>query len=188
MPDQPTLDEPVAQKDPVASLAGQIRHADTGTQARLRRFDPLTHPRAALFERQRMLQAAGIRAHGADHERWALLLHCLALVQGRHDARADAEPGKVLHGLRVSEARVEQLIEADKPLLFALMPRLARRLATAGITVNWKPLADLLLGTGSDDPQRERRADEARQRLVSHFIGAQGQAEAEALRADAQDA
>ena len=183
MPEQPMSDTPAAPKDPIASLAGQIRHAGTGTLARLRRFDPLTHPRAALFDRERLLQAAGIHPLDADLERWALLLHCLALAQGRHDTRIDAEPGKVLHGLRVSEARLEQLVEADAPLLFALLPRLARRLAAAGATVNWKPLADLLLGTDSDDPQRQRRADEARQRLVRHFIGAQGQAAADALHA-----
>jgi CRISPR type I-E-associated protein CasB/Cse2 len=187
MADLHSQDASAAQKDPVASLAGQIRHASTGTLARLRRSDPVTHPRAALFERERMLQAAGITAHGAERERWAQVLHCLALVQGRHDSRADAEPGKVLHGLHFSEARLEQLIEADEPLLFTLMPRVARRLAAAGATVNWKPLAALLLGTGSDDPQREVWADEARQRLVRHFIGAQGVAEAGALRAAEQD-
>ena len=188
MADLTTHDESVASKDPVASLAGQVRHASPGTLARLRRLDPLTYPRAALFERERMLQSAGITALGADRERWALVLHCLALVQGRHDPRTDAEPGKVLHGLHFSEARLEQLIEADKPLLFSLMPRLARRLAAAGATVNWRPLVDLLLGTSCDDPQREARADEARQRLVRHFIGAQGLAEADALRGVSQEA
>lgn len=187
MADQSPNNHPVAQMDPVASLAGQVRHASTGTLARLRRFDPMTYPRAAMFERERMLQAAGIQAVGAERERWALVLHCLALVQGKHDARADAEPGKVLHGMHFSEARIEQLLEADKPLLFTLMPRIARRLAAAGAAVNWRPLADLLLGTGSDNPQQEARADLARQRLVWHFIAAQGLAEAEALRTDAPD-
>lgn len=188
MADQPPREDTTAPKDPVASLAGQVRHASTGTLARLRRFDPQTHPRAALFDRERMLQAAGIQAAGPDRERWALVLHCLALAQGRHDARADAEPGKVLHDLHFSEARLEQLIEADPAVLASLMPRLARRLAAAGATVNWRPLVDLLLGTGSDDPQREAWADAARQRLVRHFIGAQGVAEADALRAAEQDA
>lgn len=188
MADLPPHDEPVVRKDPVASLAGQVRHASPGTLASLRRFDPLTYPRTGLFERERMLQAAGITAQGADRERWALVLHCLALVQGRHDPRADAEPGKVLHGLHFSEARLEQLIEADKPLLFSLMPRIARRLAAVGATVNWKPLVDLLMGTSCDDPQREVWANEARQRLVRHFIGAQGLAEAAALRAAEQEA
>lgn len=187
MADLSPNDQPVAQTDPVASLAGQVRHASTGTLARLRRFDPMTYPRAAVLERERMLQAAGIQSMGAERERWALVLHCLALVQGRHDTRAEAEPGKVLHGMHFSEARLEQLVEADKPLLFTLMPRIARRLASASATVNWKPLADLLLGTGSDNPQREAWADDARQRLVRHFIGAQGLVEADALRASATD-
>ncbi len=188
MADQPPREDATAPKDPVASLAGQVRHASTGTLARLRRSDPQTYPRAALFDRERMLQAAGIQAAGPDREQWALVLHCLALAQGRHDARADAEPGKVLHDLHFSEARLEQLIEADPAVLASLMPRLARRLAAAGATVNWRPLVDLLLGTGSDDPQREAWADAARKRLVRHFIGAQGVAEADALRAAEQDA
>ena len=188
MADLPAPKEEVQPKDPVDSLAGQVRHASTATLARLRRFDPLVHPNAAVFERERMLQAARIHASGAERERWAVVLHCLALAQGRHDARADAEPGKVLHGLHFSEARLEQLIAAAQPLLFSLMPRLARRLAAASDTVNWKPLVDLLLGTGSDDPQREAWADDARQRLVRHFIGAQGLADADALRAAEPDA
>jgi hypothetical protein len=186
MADPTPPDESVETKDPVASLAGQVRHASMGTLARLRRFDPQIHPRAALFERERMLQAADIHAAGDEREAWALALHCLALAQGRHDPRVDAEPGKVLHTLHVSEARLEQLLEADRPLLFSLMPRLARRLAAAGATVNWRPLVDLLLGTGCGDPVREHRADAARQRLVRHYIGAQGLAEADALRAAEQ--
>lgn len=188
MAELPARDVSHLAKDPVASLAGQLRHASTATLARLRRFDPLTYPRAALFDRERMFQAASIAAHGAERERWDLVLHCLALVQGRHDARAEAEPGRVLHSLHFSEARLEQLVEADKPLLFTLMPRVARRLAAAGATVNWKPLVELVLGTDSGDPQREARADEARQRLVRHFIGAQGTADAEAPPDAAQEA
>lgn len=186
MADMTTADSSVVTKDPLASLAGQLRHASTGTLARLRRSDPSKNPRSALFDTERLLIAAGIQVQGEERERWALLVHCLALAQGQHDARADAEPGKVLHQLRFSEARLQQLIEADQPLLFALLPRLARRLAVAGRSVNWWPLAHLLLGTGSGDPHREDQADQARQRLARHYVNAQGLAEAEELQLSAQ--
>lgn len=174
MPDATT--EPAAKdaKDAIASLAGQVRHASTGTLARLRRFDPVKNPQAALFDTERMLAAAGVQPHdAAQRQRWALVLHCLALAQGRHDPRTDADPGAVLARLHVSEARLRQLVEADAQLLATLMPRLARRLAAAGATVNWWPLATLLLQGGPDDDAGRERADAARQRLIRRYIGAQ---------------
>lgn len=161
-------------KDPIASLAGQVRHASTGALARLRRFDPITHPQAALFETETMLMAAGVQPHDAgQRQRWALVLHCLALAQGRHDTRADADPGAVLARLRVSESRLRQLVEADERVLATLVPRMARRLATAGASVNWWPLADLLLHVGVGHETSQARADAARQRLIRRYLDAQ---------------
>lgn len=177
MDDTALHESPVGSKDPLASLAGLVRHASTGTLARLRRTDPSKDAQSSLFEIERMLQGAGISAQGEERRRWALVLHCLALVQGRHDPRADAEPGQVLQRLRFSEARLRQLVEADEPLLSSLMPRLARRLAVAGVTVNWRPLATLLLCSGSNTPQHEALAESARQRLVRHYLMAQAQGE-----------
>lgn len=171
----PTAD--AASKDPIASLAGQVRHAGTGTLARLRRFHPLTHPQAALFDAERLLLAADVQPHDAQQrQRWALLLHCLALAQGRHDSRFDADPGAVLARLRFGEARLRQLVEADASVLASLMPRLARRLAAAGASVNWWPLADLLLQGGPSDMAGQARADAARQRLIRRFLDAQPRA------------
>lgn len=174
-------------KDPLASLAGLLRHASTGTLARLRRSDPARDPQSSLFDTERLLLAAEIRAFGPDRERWALVLHCLALVQGRHDTRSDAEPGRVLKGLHFSEARLRQLVEADRPMLFALLPRLARRVAVAGAAMNWWPLATLLLHAGTNDPQREALVEQARQRLVRHYLAAEVPAAPEAASTD-QDA
>ena len=162
-------------KDPIASLAGQVRHASTGTLARLRRFDPIRNPQAALFDTEHMLMAARIQPRDArQRTRWALVLHCLALAQGRHDPRFDADPGAVLARLRFSEARLRQLVEADEHVLATLMPRLARRLSAAGATVNWWPLADLLLHGGPGEESSQARADAARQRLIRRYIEAQG--------------
>lgn len=161
-------------KDHLVSLAGQLRHASTGALARLRRFHPEANPRAALFDTERMLMAAGVQPRDAEQRlRWALVLHCLALAQGRHDPRVDAEPGAVLAKMHYSEARLRQLVEADERVLSNLMPRLARRLAAAGATVNWWPLADLLLYAGSRDEAGRMCADAARQRLIRRYVVAQ---------------
>lgn len=168
--------EAAAPKDPIASLAGQVRHAGTGPLARLRRCHPLLDRQAALFDTERLLLAAQVRPRTpGEHDRWALVLHCLAIAQGRHDPRSDAEPGAVLARLRFSEARLRQLVEADWQLLATLVPRLARRLAAAGATINWWPLADLLLHAGTGEPGSEQRADAARQRLIQRYLGAQAQ-------------
>lgn len=175
---EPDTTSPPVPKDAVASLAGQLRHADTGTAARLRRFHPSHDGRAALFEAELLLHAAQVHPHDeAQRQRWALVLHCLAIAQGAHDPRA--EPGAALARLHFSEARLRQLVEADEAVLADLVPRIARRLAAAGAVVNWRPLADLLLYAGVD----EMRADQARRRLVDHYLRAQ-QPAATALAAD----
>ncbi len=156
-------------RDALASLAGQIKHASTGTAARLRRTRPQQDGGGALFEVEWMLQAAEIFPRDdAEHQRWALVLHCLATAGGLHDARA--EPGAVLSRLRFTEARMRQLVEADEATLADLLPRLARRVAAAGAALNWWPLADLLLHAGQPS---EVIADRARRRLVHHFLRAQ---------------
>jgi CRISPR type I-E-associated protein CasB/Cse2 len=163
------------RKDPLASLAAMLRSGatSTGERARLRRADPAQGSRNALFEAERLFHAAGIDAALPDrHRRWFLVLHCLALAEGRHDPRGAAEPGAALARMRVSEARVQQLVEADLATLFDLLPRLARRIASEAAAVNWWPLAELVLGTESDDLEREQAADRARRRIVQHFVGA----------------
>ncbi len=163
-----------ADKDAIASLAGQLRHASTGTLARLRRHHPGLNPQAAMFDAERLLLAAQVRPDDADERaRWALVLHCLALAQGRHDGRFDADPGAVLARLRFSETRLRQLVEADAPVLATLLPRLARRLAAANASVNWWPLAELLLHAGVGTPHSQARADAARQRLIRRYLEAQ---------------
>ena len=147
--------EPAPAHDWVKALASQIKHAKPGTYARLRRFDPIKNPQAAVFETEGLLHAAQVHIRDDDQhhdlrERWALVLHCLAITQGAHDSRA--EPGAVLATLRFSEARLQQLVEASYPVLADLMPRLARRLAAAGAAVNWWPLVHLMLHTDTGHP------------------------------------
>lgn len=157
---------PARPKDPILSLAGQLRHADTGTLARLRRHHPHLS-RGAGFDCERLLQAAGIPGDDGSRERWALVLHCLALANGAHDPRPDHAAGAVLARLRFSEARVSQLVEADEAVLADLLPRVARRLAATGSSANWWPLAELVLAPPDSERGRKARSDIVRA-FVAH--------------------
>ena len=164
---------PLRPIDELASLAGQFRHAATGVQARLRRVNPCRDSLGAVFETELLLHGARLQPRDdEDRRRWALVLHCLALADGRHDSRGAGEPGAVLQRLSFKEGRLRQLLQADFDVLVDLMPRIARRLGAAGAAVNWWPLAELLLHTGTGDPARQNRADVARRRLVEHYLQA----------------
>lgn len=145
--------------DPLRSIAAQLSspRVDRGMLAALRRFNPLSDGRHNLFEVQAVLLAAGIDLSADDprQPRWALVVHCLGIVRGAHHAQRDT--GAKLAELGFSEARLRQLLEADGPLLADLLPTLARRLAAAGVTINWWPLAVLALD-GDDGHERARQA------------------------------
>ena len=164
---QPQPAQPAsARTDLVEALATALRrlqHTDRGTVARLRRVHPWHQPNESVFETERLLQAAGIQAQGEARRRWTLMLHCLALARGQHADRDDAEPGCVLTRMRVKEARVRQLVDADLPTLVDLLPRLARRIGSAGETMNWWPLLRLL---SADENDRV----ESRHRIVRHYL------------------
>lgn len=166
----PTADA-ARPRDPLASLAAQLQQlqrTDRGSLARLRRFHPASDESAALFETERLLQRAGLDVQGPTRARWALVLHCLALAQGRHAAAArNRQTGEVLAALGLGESRLKQLLEADADTLADLMPRLARRIGAAGEALDWWPLAEMLLYTGTNE---EGRADRARRRLVEGYL------------------
>ncbi len=147
--------------------------ADMGLLAALRRFDPVTQGRACLFETTQVLLKAGVedKLGGADavrqHLRWAVLVHCLALAKGAHQP-GGRSPGEALANLSYSEGRLRQLLQADEALLLQLMPLLARRMAASGGSVDWVPLARLLLHADIDEP----RADQARAWIARGYIQA----------------
>jgi hypothetical protein len=162
--------EPAA-KDAVRAIAAQLSapHTSMGLLSALRRFDPIKQGRQSLFETTQVLMQADI--HPGDlHDRWALVVHCLALVRGAHDGRRN--PGAAMAAMQFSEARLRQLVQADSALLFDLMPRLARRLAAHGGAVNWWPLTLMVLHTGRDEP----RADKARSEVIAGYLGASARA------------
>ena len=89
-------------------------------------------------------------------------------VRGAHHARRDT--GARLAELGFSEARLRQLIEADAALLCDLLPTLARRLAAARVTLDWRPLAEMALAL--DDESGQVRAQRARLLVVQGFLRA----------------
>lgn len=159
---------PARTKDPVASIAAQLRDSgtDTGLVTALRRHHPVAERRRCLFELHQVLDRAGVieGSESPRFDRWALLVHCLALARGAH--RPDVGCGAVLAQAHLSEARVRQLVEADAAMLFDLLPLLARRLAAGGWTLNWWPLARLALNADLD----EDRADAARSEIVRGWL------------------
>ncbi len=159
-------------RDPLRSIANQLSspRVDMGLLAALRRFNPLTDGRHSLFETQKVLLNAGIdlSADSQSQQRWALIVHCLAIVRGAHHGQRDT--GAKLAGLGLSEGRLRQLIEADGPLLCDLLPTLARRLAAASVTLNWWPLAELALTL--DDEDGRARSQRARLQIVQGFLRA----------------
>jgi hypothetical protein len=170
-------------KDPVASLAGLLKPtvASSGVRARLRRADPRHGSRDAMFEAESLFARAGLPALDAeDHRRWFAVLHCLAIVEGRHDPRGTGAPGRVLAELRFKEARLRALVEADIDTLFDLMPRIARLLAAKARALDWGPFAALLLHAGCAVPVREQYADAARRRLVAEYVRASDSPKGEA--------
>ncbi len=99
--------------------------------------------------------------------RWQLVVHCLALVHGRHNVAV--RTGEALAGIWYSEARLGQLLNGTYEELTLLLPRLARLLDQRQLMVNWCPLGELALYAGAD----ERRAAVARAQLSRSFATGQ---------------
>ena len=158
-------------KDPLCAIAAQLSSpgVNMGILAALRRFNPVSDGQHNVFEVQQVLLGADIDlpASSPAQAHWALVVHCLAIVRGAHHAQRDT--GARLADLGLSEARVRQLIEADAALLVDLLPALARRLAAAGVTLNWWPLALLVLSLVDAEPARGQGA---RREIAQGFIRA----------------
>lgn len=130
--------------------------SSVGTVTALRRFDPVDRPGDAAFEVCALLDKVGIDAPpGTEaYATWSLVLHCLALTRGNHVRAVDV--GRGLVDANISEARVRQLLESDRPMLFDLLPRIARRLAASSQAIDWVPLARLAMSVGLDESAAQR--------------------------------
>jgi CRISPR type I-E-associated protein CasB/Cse2 len=176
MIEQAVADAPEAvQKDPVASIAGQVPHLSTGDRARLRRIY-LTRSYEADGVVVGLLHRAGVPVsdHAEAFAPWRLLAHVAALLSGTGGVQSHA-PGRrlgtALHAAGYSENRLLRLTAARGPALHEQIIRAARMLAQAGqAPVN---LWTLLHLAGRD----RDKAEEARIRIAQDYYGAAARSE-----------
>ena len=142
----------------VAKLAALLSGNGTsmGTTTALCRFDPVDRPGDAALEVCSLLDRVGIDALPGTpaYDSWSLVLHCLALVRGNHLRLVNV--GTALVKANVSEARVRQLLESDRPMLFDLLPRIARRLAASSQPMDWVPMTRLALSVDINEQEAQR--------------------------------
>lgn len=152
----------------IGRLAGRLADPTfpTGDHAALRRMNPRDPGRATLAL-YRLLLDAKIDPPQSETERWALIVHCLALARGGHDYKI--RTGEALHQLHFSEARLNQLLAADTDVLFDVLPLLARRAGAQGISLDWVPLAEMARWAG----RNEEKADKERLKIARSFAQAQ---------------
>jgi CRISPR type I-E-associated protein CasB/Cse2 len=149
----------------LASIAGQLKgeRLSTGDEAALRRMD-VTAPGREIMALSRILQEANAHERvGAPADRWRVVVHCLALVEGNH--APGVATGTALANMGLSEARLNTLLAADHDVYIDMLATLARRIRSAGVALDWAPLAQIALFAG----RNEEEADRARLRIAREF-------------------
>lgn len=155
--------------------------ASTGELARLRRMNP-RHPEAAFGLLAEILGADALKMPPRRLQRWALVVHCLALARGRHRSQGAAPFGRALAQVAFGELRLQQLLRADLDLLFGLLPRITRRLSARSLAANWWAIAMLVLNVsptaqdrhpgqdaGRHDPD-PNKAEQARLQIARDYV------------------
>jgi CRISPR type I-E-associated protein CasB/Cse2 len=154
-------DAPRTQRDMVGSIVGKIRHDSfgTGPLAELRRMDPRqATPGQPTLHRLLARYVADDRLHGDGMQRWALLIHLLALA-APDGLRGDASLGRALFTAGYKEGRLTRLLEAPATDFPVLLPRMLRFVVAKGGGVDAQELAQMVL-SGGDDRARRRIAQE----------------------------
>lgn len=153
-----------------------------GELAALRRMDP-DRADAAVF--WRLLAREGLLNHGGDAEcKWGLILHGIALmtptgargssVRTAHDGYMPVGRALFLGGDSqrtagfYSETRLNRLLTARGPMQRTLLARMFRMLASAGVSIDWREMAQFILNDGD-----EEIAEEGRRRIARHYYQAE---------------
>ena len=186
-----TIQNPMAQQieteswgDIAVSLAGQIAQFvgyNRGDLAGLRRMDP-ADPGPAVF--WRLLASYDLMGSPTLERKWALILHGIALMtptnggdgntRTAHDGYTPVGRALFLGGESqrtagfYSETRLNRLLTARGPMLRALMARMFRMLATAGVSFNWREMAQFILSEGYD----EQATEQSRRRIAREYYRA----------------
>jgi CRISPR system Cascade subunit CasB len=124
----------------------------TGPLAELRRMD-VRQPAAAPPALHRLLaRLPEDRAFGRQFDRWALLVHLLALAAPEQH-RGGQSLGQALFNAGYSEGRLTRLLDASESDFPVILPRMVRFLVAHGERLNPFELAHLVLRR---DKTRER--------------------------------
>lgn len=166
--------------DAVFGLGVHLARLPPGPLADLRRMQPGTG--VGAFWRVYFAPDVALDGQAGDAFAWEWVVHALALLTptGNDPEKRSAHDGKVplgqaLHGIRVSEARVSQVLEAALDQRRDHLLRLVRMLAREGVRFNTVDLARLLLF-----PQADPRAkDNALRRLAQTYYAAEAAASKE---------
>lgn len=170
--------------DIAVGFAQQMAHEgfSRGELAALRRMDP-DEPDTAVF--WRLLAREGLLnfGHGAE-SKWALILHGIALmtptgvgdssVRTAHDGYMPVGRALFLGGDAqrttgfYSETRFNRLLTARGPMLRTLLTRMFRMLASAGVSFNWREMAQFIMHDGDQE-----MAEEGRRRIARHYYQAE---------------
>ena len=175
--------------DTAVSIAGQMARSDfrRGDLAELRRMDVDAPDPAAFW---RLMAENELLGRGAVLEsKWALILHGIALMTptGNEDnARRSAHDGHTPVGRALflgnettrqtgfySESRLNRLLTARGPILRTLLARMFRMLAAAGVSFNWREMAQFIL---SNDNYDEDAAELSRRRIARNYYQMQRRA------------
>lgn len=148
-------------------LRSLYRAEATRELAELRRMDRKDTPPAAFF---RLIARAGF-SEMSDVEnmrRWVGAVHVMA--QRPDELRTDIPLGEALHGIGVSEQRLNMLLNARGDTLFDIVRRLSLRLARSEEAMPYRELCQLLLW--SDRQGKEQEAEKLRIQIAQNYVRA----------------
>ncbi len=145
------------------------KRRSTGDLARLRRMNPRS-PEAAFDVLHYLHGEPILHTPLVRLQRWALIVHCLALAGGRHRKGAPGF-GRVLVEIHYGELRLRQLLRADLDVLLDVLPRVARRLAAKSLEADWWFVRELVLNVPPADRNADPdKADAARRHIAKDFV------------------
>lgn len=179
----PGAGEPPGWEATAARIARRIAREDfpRGDLAALRRMVPGDGGAPAYW---RLMAEAGLPGSPAVERKWALVLQGIALMTptaGRSPGRSAHAPeipvGRALflggdprrNSAFYSEMRLNRLLAARGPAFHALLARMFRMLASAGVSFDWREMARLILSDGYD----EEPAEQARRRIARAYYEAE---------------